>query len=210
VAVPLGLNGWQLRPRALALTIWARLLLADLFIHGIGGAKYDRISDAIIADYYGLTPPHMGCVSATLHLTLGGRGPCRASGATLQTIRALRHSLRDLQWNPQRNLSPSRDSAPLVARRAEAVRHASWLREQRRHDRKARAAAFRRIREINAALLAGQQDALAAGRRELERGLANLKQSEIARGREYFFGLFDWPALDRLLRALPSESDFQG
>ena len=78
--------GWVLRPRALALTIWARLFLADLFIHGIGGAKYDRISDAIIADYYGIPPPHMACVSATLHLSLP------ASGATPESFRSLRRA----------------------------------------------------------------------------------------------------------------------
>ena len=41
------MDGWELRPRALTLTIWARLLIADLFVHGIGGAKYDRISDTM-------------------------------------------------------------------------------------------------------------------------------------------------------------------
>src|SRR5262249_2104913 len=34
-----------LRPRALALTLFVRLFASDLFIHGLGGAKYDQITD---------------------------------------------------------------------------------------------------------------------------------------------------------------------
>ncbi|MBI4578161.1 MAG: hypothetical protein HY718_00570, partial [Planctomycetes bacterium] len=34
-----GLSPWVVRPRSLTLTLWARLLVCDLFVHGIGGAK---------------------------------------------------------------------------------------------------------------------------------------------------------------------------
>ena len=44
-AWPIEHAGWQLRPRALTLSCFARFLLADLFIHGIGGAKYDDSRD---------------------------------------------------------------------------------------------------------------------------------------------------------------------
>ncbi len=36
----------RLRTRALTTTMFARLLLGDLFLHGIGGAKYDELGDA--------------------------------------------------------------------------------------------------------------------------------------------------------------------
>ncbi|HON68175.1 MAG TPA: hypothetical protein PLS23_16940, partial [Phycisphaerae bacterium] len=54
---------WVIRPRALTLTLWARLLLCNLFVHGIGGAKYDRINDGIFRRYYGCEPPPYACVS---------------------------------------------------------------------------------------------------------------------------------------------------
>ena len=47
----------NLRPRALTLTLFARLCLGDFFIHGIGGGKYDEVTDAIIRDYFGVEPP---------------------------------------------------------------------------------------------------------------------------------------------------------
>src|SRR5262249_26691973 len=34
------------RPRALTLTLFARVCLGDFFIHGIGGGKYDEVTDA--------------------------------------------------------------------------------------------------------------------------------------------------------------------
>ncbi|MEK6674242.1 MAG: hypothetical protein AABZ47_01150, partial [Planctomycetota bacterium] len=34
---PASLYGWSFRPRAVLLTMWARLMLCDFFIHGIGG-----------------------------------------------------------------------------------------------------------------------------------------------------------------------------
>ena len=39
-----------LRPRALTLTLFARLCVADFFIHGIGGGKYDEVTDRIIRE----------------------------------------------------------------------------------------------------------------------------------------------------------------
>jgi len=197
------LDGWQLRPRALMLTIWARLLLADLFIHGIGGAKYDRISDSIVADYYRLTPPHMACASATLHLDLP------TGSITPESIHRQRHELRGLQHNPQRHLLPDRDLEPLIARRADAVRRSIELRSRDRLNRRARRSAFKDIRESNAAMLALRAHALPAKRDELAAALREAEESTIARGREYFFCLYDEKRLEQLIQALPSERDFR-
>ncbi len=60
---------FKLRPRALITTMYARLILSDLFIHGIGGATYDALGDQIAAEFFGLEPPEMMVVSATIRLT---------------------------------------------------------------------------------------------------------------------------------------------
>jgi hypothetical protein len=73
-------RGIKLRPRALLTTMYARLVLSDLFIHGIGGAKYDELTDAIIQHFFGLTPPHY--LTATATLTLPVAYP-KVSGAEL-------------------------------------------------------------------------------------------------------------------------------
>jgi hypothetical protein len=49
--------GCKVRPRALTTTMFARLFLADLFIHGIGGGKYDELTDALIGNTRGCKAP---------------------------------------------------------------------------------------------------------------------------------------------------------
>ena len=50
-------RGVRLRTRALTTTMFARYLLGDLFIHGIGGAKYDELGDEIARGFFGIEPP---------------------------------------------------------------------------------------------------------------------------------------------------------
>jgi len=196
------LGDWRLRPRALTLTLWARLLLADLFIHGIGGAKYDRITDKIISDYYGLEPPQIACVSATLWVDLPGKQ------ASVTTVREWRHRLRDLQCNPQRNLELDSELRSLAARREEAVNRALRLRDVDPNDRSARRAAFEAIRSANQALLAARPGALAERQASIDAALDELGQNRIAHSREYFFGLYSRSGLQQLLDALPDQHRF--
>ena len=51
--------------------MFARYLLGDLFIHGIGGAKYDELGDAIAGEFFGIEPPSYLTLSMTLWLDLG-------------------------------------------------------------------------------------------------------------------------------------------
>ena len=197
------LGGWQLRPRALALTIWARLLLADLFVHGIGGAKYDRISDAIMADYYGLTPPRMACVSATLHMDIP------PGTAMAETVRRCRHAVRDVQWNPQRHVSAGHSAEALIEQHAEAIRRAQSLRHHAPRDRLGRRNAFDDIRRASAALLKSSPNLLAVRKADLDRAIVENEQRKIARGRESFFGLYDTNRLVQLLDALPAAREFR-
>lgn len=43
----------ELRPRALAMTAVVRAALADLFVHGLGGERYDRVTEAWLAGWTG-------------------------------------------------------------------------------------------------------------------------------------------------------------
>ncbi len=59
---------FKLRPRALLTTMYARLVLSDLFLHGIGGGKYDQLGDMIIRQFFGIEPPEFMVISATVQL----------------------------------------------------------------------------------------------------------------------------------------------
>lgn len=57
----------RLSPRALTLTAVLRLLLADQFVHGIGGGRYDQVLDALIARHFDFEPPRFAVTTATLY-----------------------------------------------------------------------------------------------------------------------------------------------
>ena len=56
----------RLAPRALALTLFLRLCVVDQFVHGIGGGRYDQVTDRLIARHFGLAPPRFAVATATL------------------------------------------------------------------------------------------------------------------------------------------------
>ncbi|MCX5976162.1 MAG: hypothetical protein NTV33_04870 [Coprothermobacterota bacterium] len=89
-----------IRPRAVSLTLFMRLCLADLFLHGAGGADYEEVTDEVILRFFHATPPAF--VSATLTLFLPGEEPSAGS---------LKRLLRDLEQRPERYLANSQRAA---------------------------------------------------------------------------------------------------
>ena len=61
-------GAFKLRPRALVTTMYARMVLSDLFLHGIGGGKYDQLGDLIVQRFFDIEPPSLMVVSATVML----------------------------------------------------------------------------------------------------------------------------------------------
>jgi hypothetical protein len=61
-------DSWIIWPRALMTTLFLRVFLADLFVHGIGGGQYDRLTDRIIERFLRIQPPKFVTCTATLWL----------------------------------------------------------------------------------------------------------------------------------------------
>jgi hypothetical protein len=59
-------NRLRLSPRALALTMFLRLIACDGFVHGIGGALYDEITDRVIRRRLKIDAPAFSVTTATL------------------------------------------------------------------------------------------------------------------------------------------------
>lgn len=183
------LRPWVIRPRALTLTLWARLLACDLFVHGIGGAKYDRITDGIFRRYYGCEPPAYVCVSATL------RSPWPMLHATIEDLLAARRRVRDWRFNPQR-YCPDLPSS-ILREREQLIQRSGELR-QAQGPRSERREVFNAIRAVNARLVESHPDvarALADRRDLLAR---QVESNRIAAGREYFYALQPRERLDML------------
>lgn len=186
------LHDVALRGRALTLTAFGRLCAADLFVHGVGGGRYDRVTDAVIRDYFGIEPPAYAVATATLHLPLQAFDPA-AERQTLQ------RRLLEIQHNPDRLLTH-----PTPAQRALADEKRALIvaLEGGTLSRRERRAATQRIRDINESLA-----------RALTAELNDVKerQSAFDRGgeatiaatyREYPFCLFSPHAVDVLIEGL--------
>ena len=89
-------SGVKIRTRALITTMFARLLLGDLFLHGIGGAKYDQVTDLVIRRFFGFEAPGYLAVTATLRL------PIAHQETTLDDRRLIDARLRELTYHPER------------------------------------------------------------------------------------------------------------
>src|SRR5438270_707716 len=86
-------NDVRLAPRALTLTMFFRLLLADQFVHGIGGGRYDQVTDDVIHRHFGLEPPRFAVTTATLYFP-AAVGQRRVNlRPLLQEGRRIRHGL---------------------------------------------------------------------------------------------------------------------
>lgn len=167
-------RGVRLRTRALTTTMFARFLLGDLFLHGIGGAKYDELGDEISGRFLGFEPPDYLTMSMTLWLGLGDDPG--ASGS----LAGVKKDLRDLTYNPDRHLPP-----PLLngaERWVEAKRRAVAGPVDTHAQRLER---FHQIQRCNSAiqdLVAGQRESLTRTRDLLT---ATVRRNALARNREY-------------------------
>jgi hypothetical protein len=186
----------SLRPRALTLSIFARLFLGDFFIHGLGGALYEQISDRFIRDYYNLPPPHFATASATLHLPF--EGTHNGDGLNRQ-IRRVSRQLRDLRFNPQRYLpdSPAAGQAEQVHLRETQIQLAKQLREDKAPARQ-RSETFMKIHELNDSLFRSIEPVQRQYQVELESLQSDLQQYRLTCDREFYFGLFDSDHLNLL------------
>ncbi len=193
------LGDWEIRPRALTLMMYARMFACDLFIHGIGGAKYDQITDEIIRRFFGVEPPKYVCISATLCLPLG------ASDTAETDADVARRRVRDVRYNPQRQVgdSVSPEVASLIEERRLAVVESGRLRREAPGDRAARRLAFERIRHMNEALLAALPELTAGAQADLETAEGRLEHARIAGSREWFLGLYPEAKLRALQEGLP-------
>lgn len=168
-------RGIHFRTRALTTTLFARLCLGDLFVHGIGGAKYDEMTDQIMQRFFEVEPPAFLTMSATLHLPIAA-----PYEVTAEDEQRLKRELRDVRFNADRHdLGPAAE--PLIAEKRSliaaqlAARTNGLTRRQRRLRSRENQQRYRRLQEVNeqlSSLASGQREDLLEQLREVQRQLA--------------------------------------
>lgn len=204
----------KLRTRALTTTLFARLFLSDLFVHGIGGAKYDEMTDRLLSQFFGVAPPGFLVLTATLHLPLPESGLEEASPGIWK------QRLRTLQFNSERVVDRSQDSAwkqlrqrkrELIEQRQQAPKR-QWTAESDVSDQMNRqqlAAGRRERRQQHFELKRVREQLELLAAREIEQARTALQQAEhteqakqVLKSREYAGALFPEATVAALLAQL--------
>ncbi|PQO31923.1 hypothetical protein DTL21_16855 [Bremerella cremea] len=177
------------RPRALATTTVLRLAASDLFIHGIGGAKYDQVTDEIIRRFYFVQPPQF--VTATASALL----PIPRPQATEEDLLEIKRKLRDADFNPERVVDEAAINAPdwasLVAQKSDLLENIPTLSEK--------SSWHRQLQEVNAAMRERITEPVARLRIERDQVAQQLQQESLLASREFPFILFPKDGLRNLL-----------
>jgi hypothetical protein len=179
-------RGFKVRSRALTNTLFARLFLVDLFIHGIGGGKYDELTDEIARRFYGCEPPRFLILSATLLLPLP-TFPVRPAER-----QHLARELRDLYYNPQRHLDP--EGASTASHGGSftfklAAEKQAWI-ARKPVDKNAHRKRFQALRALTEQLRGHVAGRLSALEQELSRYDQQLQANAVLQRRDYAFCLY--------------------
>lgn len=187
--------GIKIRPRALITTMYARLFLSDLFIHGIGGAKYDELTDAIIRRFFGIEPPEYLTVTGTVRL------PIPRPTTTAADVRNVKQLIREIRFHPERFVNDAsaaiRESAAQFAEQKRGL-----LREHQFHFKKATPEQFRALDDLNRQLSILLTDVEIRLRDELKTREREAHDNKLLGSREFSFVLHPADELPEQLKRM--------
>jgi hypothetical protein len=182
-------NGIKIRPKAVVNTMYSRMFFSDLFVHGIGGAKYDLITDEIISEFFGVEPPAYAAVSATLHM------PYKQFDASKEDITVLKHIIKDMEYNPDKYAS---------GKIMEDVGMKFMVSEKREliageaHNSEEKHRTFDRLKELNTLMKEKIRPLIKEKEKELEDLERRLRYNSIVTDREYPFCIYPESMLEEL------------
>ncbi len=177
--------GIAIRPKALMTTMFTRLALCDLFIHGIGGSEYDQLTDQIIREFFGIEPPEYMTLTATMKLDP------RLAEINRQQILEAEKMLRELEFHPEVYLNPSREPARSVVNKK-----FGWIaKELPRGKRLERHLAITKCNSLLQPFVESKKTEI---QRELKRLKIGFRSSQVLISREYSFCLHDERLIEQL------------
>jgi len=169
--------GIKIRPRAITTTMFSRLFFSDVFIHGIGGAKYDTITDEIIKEFFGIDPPGFVTISATLYL------PLDTYDSDERELYDIQRSIDDMSYNPERYAPQKTRNEPEFMNRVKEKQRLLKMMAVGNADEKGRY--FRQIKELNKLMLTQINPELKKKQMETNRVRDKLAYNEVVKFREF-------------------------
>lgn len=190
-------EGFRIRTRALTTTMFSRLFLADLFVHGLGGAKYDEMTDRLIVRFFGMTAPKFVTTTATFHLL-----PGNDESVTQQDIRKIKQELRRLHYHPDLFLAHKTESAEILIREKKRLIAEQNDKTLRTSENRAR---YLRLKEIRNELAIDAETTRLELQRRLEQQQQKLESDRFLSDREFSFVLFPEDKLKPFMQTLSTD-----
>ncbi|MHC4475944.1 MAG: hypothetical protein ACYTEL_09870 [Planctomycetota bacterium] len=189
--------GYCLRPKAVSLTLFVRLFLADWFVHGVGGARYEYVVDRIIEDYYGMQGLCFGVATTTVTFPFAGHHDDMP-----ESTAELKLQQRRLKYNPQEYISAelcrAEPAESLIASKELLVQTT----KRRDLSAQAKRSAWKSIAQINKRLQEFAQGSLPEPGEKTLLSRQNDPSHRVREYREFFFGLFSEETLRKLADSL--------
>lgn len=182
----------RIRPRALTTTLFSRLLLSDLFIHGTGGGRYDQLTDWLAEQFWKIRLPGFAVASATYKLF-----PDYPKISVSQILQQ-KQQLRDLEMNPDRFLASVDNQAKIPAEIRSAVEtKQAWIRGEQTGSGQERHAA---IAKCNLVLKQWSEPLKLKLLAKIEADQEQLNQEQSLGSREFSFCLHPIDLIEQLLQ----------
>ncbi len=188
-------EGVCLRPRALLTTMYLRLFVGDLFVHGIGGGMYDQLTNEILREFFCIEPPPMAVASATMRLPYRARLHTRSVDVVQADLRSQREHIWELQHHADAfQTAGDGEALDLIRQKQRLLEHIPQRGEKWKW--------HQQMVHINEQLRARTAEQSRDARESVSRLAAELRQSKVLNSREYSFCLFPQDYLVPQLKSL--------
>lgn len=185
-----------LLPRALFMTALVRLGMCDVFIHGTGGANYDRTMELWIRHWLGVEVAPIAVATATLRLPLLDASGQPVTSAGTGDIEKLRHDFRHIRHDPK---IAHDEMMPSVTKQAMLEKINALPRRSPQ-----RKAAFIEMHRRLELLRSEEKQAIDRALGELESSQRHAADERVAMRRDWPFALYPQEMLDELAGAVRS------
>ncbi|MCF6150288.1 MAG: hypothetical protein E3K37_16740 [Candidatus Kuenenia sp.] len=179
----------KLRPRAIATTMFSRVFFSDVFIHGIGGSKYDAITDEIIKEFLNVNPPNYITASTTLFL------PVETHDIDTEKLHALEKELVDIRANPERYASERTNQDLLFLKSVDEKHELIEKMRDKDTDKEKRKQLFNQIKELNMSIFNQINHEFKDKQKTLTAIKEKIAYNKVIKCREYPICIFPFKAL---------------
>lgn len=185
-------RGVCIRPRALMTTLFLRLFVGDLFVHGIGGGIYDELTDLIASRLWEIEMPEFIVASASLHLPFGRDKTPSFEPVGGQSAEDLERLARQIRSAPESLLDTSDSS-----QRTQKEAFGNLLQQQ--PPKGQRKSWHREMRELRMRIRKSISPVIDRLERQSLELIERARVDKIVRSREFSFALFpENPTISRL------------